>query len=49
MNKKLLVAAVGASLAMAVGAAQADVKVGGLVHMSLDNLDRDNAADKGED
>jgi len=48
MNKKLLVAAVGASLAMAVGAAQADVKVGGLVHMSLDNLDRDNAADKGE-
>lgn len=48
MNKKLLVAAVGASLAMAVGAAQADVKIGGSIHMSLDNLDRDNAADKGD-
>lgn len=33
---------------MSVGVAQADVKVSGLVHMSIDNLDRDNAADNGE-
>ena len=47
MNKKLLVAAVGAAM-MTVGVAQADVKIGGVMHMSLDNLDRDNAADSGE-
>ena len=48
MNKKILFAAVGAALAVApMISAQADVKVGGTAHVSLDSLDRDNSADKG--
>jgi len=38
MNKKLLIAAVGAAIVAAPMFAQADVKVGGYVNMSLDSL-----------
>ncbi len=47
MNKKLLVAAVGAAM-MSVGVAQAQVTVYGHAHVSIDNLDQDKAADVGE-
>ncbi len=48
MNKKILFAAVGAALAVApMISAQAEVKVGGLAHVSLDSLDQDNSADQG--
>lgn len=49
MNKKLLAMAIGAALvAGPVLVAQAEVKLYGHAHMSLDNLDRDNATDTGE-
>lgn len=38
MNKKLLIAAVGAALVAGVSATQADVKVSGTGHMSLDSI-----------
>src|SRR3990172_5578159 len=48
MNKKILFAAVGAALAVApMISAQAEVKVGGLAHVSLDSLDRGTASDTG--
>ena len=49
MNKKLLVAAIGAAIAAGpMMAAQAEVKLYGHAHMSLDNLDRDVSGDPGE-
>lgn len=48
MNKKLLAMAVGAALVAGASLAQAEVKLYGHAHMSLDNLDRDVAADTGE-
>lgn len=48
MNKKILFAAVGAALAVApMISAQADVKVGGSAHVSLDSLDQGIATDTG--
>lgn len=44
MNKKLLVAAIGAAIAAGPMMAQAEVKLYGHAHMSLDNLDRDDDA-----
>lgn len=48
MKKKLLTAAVGMALAAGLGAAQADVKVYGVAHLSLDMLDRNVSTDKGD-
>lgn len=48
MNKKLLVAAIGAALIGGAAVAQAEVKLYGHAHMSLDNLDRDRDTDTGE-
>jgi len=49
MNKKLLAMAVGAALVAGPAlVAQAEVKLYGHAHMSLDNVDRDVAADTGE-
>jgi predicted porin len=49
MNKKILFAAVGAALAVApMISAQAEVKVGGMAHISLDSLDRGTSTDTGE-
>ena len=48
MDKKLLVAAVGAALASGPMLAQAEVKLYGHAHMSLENLDRDTDSDEGE-
>jgi len=49
MNKKILFAAVGAALAVApMISAQAEVKVGGQAHLSLDNLDRGTTSDTGK-
>lgn len=39
MNKKLLAVAVGAALAASAGISQADVKVYGVAHVSVDNVD----------
>lgn len=48
MNKKILFAAVGAALAVVpMISAQADVKVGGSAHLSVDSLDRGTASDTG--
>lgn len=49
MNKKLLAMAVGAALVAGPAlVAQAEVKLYGHAHMSLDNLDRSNSTDTGE-
>ena len=47
MNKKLLTAAIGAALAAGPMLAQADVKVYGKVHMSVDYLDAKDATTSG--
>ncbi len=47
MNKKLLVAAIGAALVGGAAVAQAEVKLYGHGHLSVDSLDRDNNADDG--
>ena len=44
MNKKLLAVAVGAALAASAGISQADVKVYGVAHVSVDYVDRDMTA-----
>lgn len=49
MNKKLLAMAIGAALVAGPAlVAQAEVKLYGHAHMSLDNLDRSNSADTGK-
>jgi predicted porin len=49
MNKKFLIAAIGAALAAGpMLASAADVKLGGRLHVSLDRLDRDEGAEPQE-
>jgi predicted porin len=45
MNKKLIAAAIAAGLVAAAPAAQADVKIWGKAHVSLDSMDTDAATD----
>ncbi|BAU49950.1 porin [Sulfurifustis variabilis] len=49
MNKKLLVAAIGAAIAAGPMMAQAEVKLYGHAHMSLDVIDQDEAAPGADD